>query len=238
MQQSILFIFILLVVFVEAKQASNEILRNKTELLPTFDKSSRARQLELGNVFQYLKIRRHYSSVADVGAGTGWLTVRLAAYVSPKGKVYAVETVSRYIPYIKGIAKLYNLNNVQAILGSLTDPKLPEKTLDAVIILISYHEFEKPITMLNKIHKAMKIGARLGIIERDTDEMQVEAREAYAKTGYILHRFNETVSDYFLPDQHYIARDIVVREVTSVGFTFLFYRQLDDDYYITVFAKA
>jgi hypothetical protein len=71
---------------------------------------------------------------------------------------------------------MYNFNNVEVFFGSTTDPKLPLNTLDAVIIWIAYHEFEKPITMLTKIREAMKIGARVGILERDTDQMRPEPR--------------------------------------------------------------
>jgi ubiquinone/menaquinone biosynthesis C-methylase UbiE len=240
MQQSILLILILVVVFVEAKCNSNETLRKNTSYprpFVVFDKSDRVRQLQLRKVFQDLKIRRHFK-VADVGAGGGWLTVRLATFVGPKGKVYAVDIFSGYVSYIGEVIKTHKLNNVEVILGSATDPKLPENTLNAVMILIAYHEFEKPITMLTKIRKAMKIGARLGIIDRDTDQMRTKAREAYAKTGYISDRVNETLSDHFQTIDHTLALDIVVRETTSVGFTFLFSRELGGDYYIAVFANS
>jgi hypothetical protein len=92
--------------------------------------------------------------------------------------------------------------------------------------------------MLTKIRKAMKIGARLGIIDRDTDQMRTKAREAYAKTGYISDRINETLSHHFQTIDHTLALDIVVRETTSVGFTFLFSRELGGDYYIAVFVNS
>ncbi|CAF2372888.1 unnamed protein product [Rotaria sp. Silwood2] len=223
------------------KSNSNEILRKKicpsTGTLAIFDKSDRAQQLCLWQVFRDLKIRRN-SKVADVGAGSGWLTVRLAAFVGPQGKIYAVEILPRYVSYIEEEIKKHKLNNVEVILGTTTDPKLPENALSAVMILIAYHEFEKPITMLTKIRGAMKIGARLGILERDNNQMRKEAREAYAKTGYILHRVNETLADNFVTNEHYLALDIVVREAKLVGFTFLFARELGGDYYIAVFVNS
>jgi ubiquinone/menaquinone biosynthesis C-methylase UbiE len=214
-----------IIAFVEAKRMSNETLKKKTSnigSLATFDKSYRAQQLSLWQVFRDLKIRRH-CKVADVGAGTGWLTMRLSPFVGPKGKVYAVEIFPGYVSHITEIIKT---------------PKLPSNTLDAVMILIAYHEFEKPITMLTKIRKSMKVGARLGILERDTDQMRAEAREAYAKTGYISGRVNETFSDHFVTNEHYLALDIVVQEATFVGFTFLFSRELGGDHYIAVFINS
>jgi len=237
MQRFILLIFIFIIVFVEAKCSSNQTSKNKTSCTGTlaiFDRSDRARQLHLRQVFNYLKIRRN-SKVADVGAGSGWLTVRLSPFVGPKGKVYAVEILPTYVSYIKELAKKDKLNNVETILGLTTDPKLPQNTLDAVMILIAYHEFEKPFTMLTKIRKAMKIGARLGILERDNDQMREQASEAYAKQGYISKRVNETLPDNFLITDHSLALDIVIREVTLVGFKFLFSRELGGDYYIAVF---
>lgn len=240
MQRSILLIVVFIIAFLEAKGKSNETLRKNTSYtkpLAIIDKSDRARQLYLSQVFKDLKIRRN-SKVADVGAGSGWLTVRLAEFVGPKGKVYAVEILPVYVSYIEEVVKTNKLNNVEVILGLSTDPKLSLNTLDAVMILIAYHEFEKPITMLTKIRKAMKIGARLGILERDSDQMRTKAREAYAKTGYILNRVNETLPNDFLTNEHYLALDIVKREVTSVGFKFLFSRELGGDHYIAVFANS
>ena len=234
MQRSILLIFIFVIAVVAAKRMSNETL---TSISALFDKSDRARQLQLRRVFRDLKIRRN-CKVADIGAGGGWLTVRLAAFVGSKGKVYAVDIVPTYISRIKEEMKTYKLNNVEVILGTALDPKLPENTLDAAMILIAYHEFEKPITMLTKIRKAMKIGARLGILDRDNDEMRKTARESYAKTGYIPYRVNETLVDHFITNEHYLALDIIIREATAVGFKFLSSRELDYDYYIAIFVNS
>ena len=106
-----------------------------------------------------------------------------------------------------------------------------------MIILIAYHEFEKPIIMLTKTRQAMKIGARLGILDRDTDQMRTDARESYANTGYVSHRVNETLINDYLTSNHYLALNIVVREVISVGFKFLFSRELGGDHYIAVFSN-
>ncbi|CAF4072924.1 unnamed protein product [Rotaria sordida] len=241
MLRSILLILIFIFTIVGGKYQANKTLRKTASRYIgspiIFDRLNRAQQLHLEKVFHDLKIHQN-AKVADVGAGGGWLTVRLAKFIGPNGKVYAEDILSRYISYIDKEIKRHELNNVEIILGSTTDPKLPENTLDAVIILNSYHEFEKPITMLTKIRQAMKIGARLGILDRDTDQMRIDAREAYAKTGYILHHINETLIDNYLTNNHYLALDIVVREATLVGLTFLFSRELGGDYYIAVFSNS
>ncbi|CAF3139742.1 unnamed protein product, partial [Rotaria sp. Silwood2] len=118
--------------------------------------------------------------------------------------------------------KIHKLNNVEIILGSTTDPKLPENTLATVIILNAYYKFEKPITMLTKIRQVMKVGARLSILDRDNDQMRNDAREAYTETEYILHCIKEILADNYLTTNHYLELNIVVREATLIGFTFLF----------------
>ena len=240
MQSIIIFIFLLFVDRLNGNNSSNagsikKISRTKSPSI--FDDSGRARDLHLRQTFRDLKIRRH-AKVADVGAGGGWLTVRLASHVGSRGKVYAVDIFPGFVSHIEETIKVHQLNNVVPILGSAIDPKLPENTFDAVMILIAYHEFTKPITMLTKIRRAMKIGGRLGVLERDTDQMRVKAREAYETTGYIADRVNETLSDHFRIKEHVMALDIIIREVTSVGFQFLFSRELAYDYYSAIFVNS
>ncbi|CAF1181661.1 unnamed protein product [Rotaria sordida] len=241
MLRSFLLILIFIFTIIDGKHQSNETLRKTpsryTGFTIIFDRSDRAQQLHLQKVFRDLKIHRN-AKVADIGAGSGWLTVRLAKFIGPKGKVYAEDIVPRYISYIDEEIKRHELDNVEIIHGSTTDPKLPNNTLDAVIILNAYHEFEEPITILTKIRQAMKISARLGILDRDTDQMRIDARKAYAKTGYVLHRINKTLINNYVTNNHYLALNIVVREVTSVGFTFLFSRELGGDFYIAVFSNS
>lgn len=239
---SILLIFVLILNFVDVKNQSNDTLCNTTPLSRTlapmiFDQSPFARELQLHKIFRYLRIRRNIT-VADVGAGGGWLTVTLAKFIGPMGKVYAQDISPHHISIVEDKIKIYDLNNVETIVGSSTDSKLPKNTLDAVIVLNAYHEFEKPITMMIEIQEAMKVGARLGIIDRDIDEMRVEARAAYTQFGYIASRVNETTTDITLPSNHYLALDVVVREAVLVGFKFLFSRELGGNHYVAIFLKT
>lgn len=200
-----------------------------------FDTPGRDAKLQLPRVFRDLKIGPG-AKVADVGAGGGWLTVRLGFQVGRKGVVYAEEILPKYTAYIERRAKLTGLSNVQTILGSTTDPKLPAKTLDAAVILNAYHEFEQPISMLVKVRAALKPGARLGILERDTDELRLEARRAYAQSGQILRRVEEKNDGNPITDDHRLALDIVKREGQKAGFKFLGSRELGDDNYLALFA--
>ena len=201
-----------------------------------FETPGRDELLRIPTVFRALNIKRG-KRVADVGAGGGWLSVRLARAVGPKGVVYAEEILPKYTQSIESRAKREGLSNIQTVLGTTSDPKLPSNTLDAALILNAYHEFDQPLGMLAKIKAAMKPGAKLGILERDNEELRREARDAYAKTGEILHRLSEKDDHNPLTDDHRLALDIVKREGEKAGFRFVGSRELGEDNYLAIFAK-
>lgn len=205
-----------------------------TGSLDIFETPGRDVKLQLPRVFRDLKIGPGIK-VADVGAGGGWLSVRLAAQVGPTGTVYAQEILPRYVAAIQQRAKTARLSNIETVLGTTSDPKLPAKTLDAVVILNAYHEFDQPLAMLAKIRGAMKPGARLGILERDEDYLRREARRAYAQTGKILRRIEEKDDKNPTTDDHRLALDVVKREGEKAGFKFLSSRELGEDNYLAVF---
>lgn len=201
-----------------------------------FDTPGREELLRLPTVFKSLGIKSG-KRIADVGAGGGWLSVRLAKAVGPKGVVYAEEILPKYTQYIDARAKRDGFTNIQTVLGTTSDPKLPANTLDAALILNAYHEFDQPLGMLAKIKAAMKPGARLGILERDNDDLRAEARQAYEQTGEILHRLSEKDDQNPLTDDHRLALDIVKREGEKAGLKFVGSRELGEDNYLAVFAK-
>lgn len=201
-----------------------------------FETQGREQELRLPTVFKDLNIKSG-KRVADIGAGGGWLTVRMARAVGAKGTVYAEEILPKYTQYIEGRARREGFANIKTILGTTTDPKLPANTLDSAIILNAYHEFDQPLGMLAKIKAAMKPGARLGIIERDTDEERLEAQRAYGQSGQISRRVGEVDDLNELTDDHTLALDIVKREGEKVGLRFLGSRELGNDKYLAIFGK-
>jgi SAM-dependent methyltransferase len=201
-----------------------------------FDYPDREQKLRLPRVFEVMKIGRG-DAVADIGAGGGWLTVRLARQVGPSGVVYAEDILPKFTNYIAERAQKENLANVRTILGTTTDPKLPPNTLDAAIILNAYHEFERPLTMLRHIYRALKPGGRLGFIERDTEELRSEARRAYESTGQIKRRVDEKTDDNPYTDDHRLALPIVEREAALAGFSRVQSLELNDDNYLLVVTR-
>lgn len=109
------------------------------------------------------------SVVADLGAGGGWFTVRLARRVGPNGIVYAEDIQPQMIEAIQRRVSREGLQNVSTVLGSADNPTLPENRLDAALMVDSYHEVEDTHTLLTNIKSALKPGGRLGIIGFRTD---------------------------------------------------------------------
>jgi predicted methyltransferase len=109
------------------------------------------------------------STVADLGAGGGWFTVRLARRVGPNGRVYAEDIQPAMIQAIERRVQREELRNVQTVLGTPTDPKIPRGSLDAVLIVDAYHEMEQPVTLLRNIAKSLKPAGTIGIVNYKKD---------------------------------------------------------------------
>lgn len=108
------------------------------------------------------------SAVADLGAGGGWFTMRLAARVGPNGIVYAQDVQPQMIEAItKRIARA-QLRNVKTVLGTQSDPRLPAR-IDAALIVDAYHEMEQPVAVLGGVVRALKPEGRIGILEFKKD---------------------------------------------------------------------
>ena len=109
------------------------------------------------------------SVVADVGAGGGWFTVRLARRVGPNGVVYAQDVQSPMLDSIRRRIDREGFQNVRYIRGERLDPKLPAEALDAVLMVDTYHEFENPVALLRGVGLAIKPTGRVGIVDFRSD---------------------------------------------------------------------
>jgi ubiquinone/menaquinone biosynthesis C-methylase UbiE len=133
--------------------------------LSIFENSKRAKKLQIDRVMDLLGIRSG-SGVADIGAGGGWFSVRAARRVGPRGIVYAEDINPPYVQEIAARARREKLPNVRAILGKPDDPRLPARSVDAVLFLKVYHEIAQPIVLLRHVRAALRPEGRLGIIDR------------------------------------------------------------------------
>lgn len=108
------------------------------------------------------------SVVADVGAGSGWFTVRLARRVGPNGTVYATDVQSEMVSAISRRVQREGLTNVITVVGKEDDPNFPRAAigkLDAILMVGVYHEIEDRVTMLKNLAAALKPGGRIGVID-------------------------------------------------------------------------
>ena len=109
------------------------------------------------------------SVVADVGAGSGWFTIKLARRVGPRGIVYAQDVQLEMLNAITRRVQREGLQNVRPILGRGSDPRLPARSLDAVLMVDAYHEIEDRVTMLANIARALKPQGRVGVVDFKLD---------------------------------------------------------------------
>ena len=174
--------------------------------LSIFDSPGREERLQIQRVMDILGVQPG-KAVADIGAGSGWFTVRAAKRVGGSGQVYAVDINPEAIRYIGARAEKERLQNVKTILSKTDDPLLPAKSVDAVLLLKTYHEVATPVALLQNLRAALRPGAKVGIIDRNGngedhgvghDVVFREAKEA----GYRLLEQYDFVKgdkmDYFL----------------------------------------
>lgn len=149
-----------------AAQESRPTSTPYTGDLSIFDYPDRDKKLHVDRVMDLLGIGPG-KTVADVGAGSGWFTVRAAARVGATGSVYAEDINPDAIDYITDRARKANLANVHPVLGEVDDTKLPAGSVDAVLILKTYHEFAHPVPLMQKLRSSLRPGAKIGIIDRN-----------------------------------------------------------------------
>jgi SAM-dependent methyltransferase len=174
--------------------------------LSIFDSPGREDRLQISRVMDILGISPG-KNVADIGAGSGWFTVRAARRVTEIGTVYAVDINPEAIRHIENRAEKEQLHNVKPLLSKPDDPLLPADAIDAVLLLKTYHEVEKPVVLLRNLRASLRPGAKVGIIDRNGNGenhgvgKDVVLREA-AEAGYVLTAQYDFVKgdgmDYFL----------------------------------------
>lgn len=197
--------------FVQAQAAPNPAPSHPTSTpytgdLSIFEYPERDARLQPQRVLTLLGVHTG-SSVADIGAGGGWLTVRAAQRVGPDGTVYAEDINPDAINAIRDRTEREHLPQVRVVLGLPDDPKLPPNSIDAVVMLKTYHEIAHPQVLLRNLAPALRSGAKLGIIDRNgnganhgLDEAIVVRELGDAGFRYVAH-YDFTKADgedYFL----------------------------------------
>ena len=148
--------------------------------------------------------------VADIGAGSGYFSFLLAPLV-PQGKVLAVDIQQEMLDFVEGQKKLKKIANVETLLGTIEDTRLPESGVDLVIMVDAYHEFSHPREMMESIVKGLVPGGRVVFLEYRGEDPNVPIKPLHKMTVKQVTREMEAVGlefvelRDFLPIQHFIV---------------------------------
>ena len=206
-------------VFVPAQSSSapaQQTAQRKTSTpytgdLSIFESPGRDERLQINRVMDILEITPG-KTVADIGAGSGWFTVRAARRVAETGIVYAVDINPEATRYIDARVTKENLHNVKTILSKSDDPQLPPAKVDAVLLLKTYHEVANPVALLRNLRPSLRPGAKVGIIDRNGNG-----------------------------ENHGVGRDIIIKEAAEAGFAVVsqydFVKGDGMDYFLVFTAK-
>jgi ubiquinone/menaquinone biosynthesis C-methylase UbiE len=157
------------------------------------------------------------STVADIGAGSGAITWRLAALVGPTGKVYANDIQQRMLDLLRQNMAERKVTNVETVLGAVDDSDLPPSSVDLELLIDVYHEFSHPQEMLRHLRESLKPGGRLVLLEYRGEDRTVPIRPEHKMTvamvkaevepeGFHLDKTIET-----LPRQHILIFKVQAR---------------------------
>jgi len=176
-----------------ASASSQQSARRKTSTpytgdLSVFDSAGRDERLQINRVMDILAITPG-KTVADIGAGSGWFTVRAARRVTESGTVFAVDINPEATRYIDQRVQKEGLHNVRTILSKSDDPELPANQIDAVLLLKTYHEVDKPVALLRSLRASLRPGAKVGVIDRNGNG-----------------------------ENHGVSRDVVIHEASEAGY--------------------
>lgn len=141
--------------------------------------------------------------IGEVGAGRGRYTVQIASRIGPTGMIYANDIDEQALQFLKSRCENHGFANVKTILGSVTDPMLPDTAMDMVIMVNVVHHLEKPVELLKNIESSLKPEGFIVIVEGNLDKYSSGSVEWYARgkllkiyddAGYVLFR-----EETFLP---------------------------------------
>lgn len=140
------------------------------------------------------------NTVADVGCHEGYLSIHLAQRVGNEGSVYAVDIKSYRLEALNENAEKRKLKNITTVLGDYDDPKLPERSLDIVFVMDTYHEIEDYMAVLVHIKKSLKPGGRIVVLEKLKEHVRGKSRSVQTKA-------------------HSLSPKYVKKELKEAGFT-------------------
>lgn len=179
------------------------------------DRPEREQEEAPTKLIEYLKFKPGMV-VADIGAGSGYFSFRIAELVKPGGKVLAVDIQPEMLALIRQRAKQRHLTNVEPVRGEIQDPKLPEGAVDLILMVDVYHEFSHPFEMTAAMARSLKVGGRLVFVEYRLEDPQVPIKlvhkmtQKQVKREMAAHPLKWVTTSDILPRQHIIVFEKVV----------------------------
>jgi ubiquinone/menaquinone biosynthesis C-methylase UbiE len=174
---------------------------------PWLERSEREDEEAPDVALNVLKIPKG-ASVADIGAGSGYITVRLAARVGPTGRVYANDVQPQMLNILARRLEMNKIANVTLIEGTIDDPKLPPASVDLALMVDVYHELSQPQSVLRHLRESLRPGGRLVLLEYRKEDPTVPIKPehkmsvAEAKMEVEAEGFTLSKVDEALPRQH------------------------------------
>jgi SAM-dependent methyltransferase len=174
---------------------------------PWLERSEREEEEAPDVALNVLKIPKG-ASVADIGAGSGYITVRLAARVGPNGRVFANDVQPQMLNILGRRLSDARITNVTLIEGTLDDPRLPPGSVDLALMVDVYHELSQPQAMLRRLRESLKPGGRLVLLEYRKEDPAVPIKPEHkmsvadAKMEVEAEGFTLSKVDEALPRQH------------------------------------
>jgi len=179
------------------------------------ERNERVGEEEPDVAIEVLKIAKG-ASVADIGAGSGYMTVRLAKRVGPAGTVYANDVQPQMLEMLRRRLEKEKIANVTLVQGTVDDPRLPPASVDLELMVDVYHEFSQPQAMLRGLRQALKPGGRLVLLEYRKEDPSIPIRlehkmtVAEAKMEVEAEGFTLSKVDESLPRQHILIFTVAV----------------------------
>ena len=149
---------------------------------PWLEREERETEEAPNRLVSALSLKPGYQ-VGDVGAGSGYLTWRMARVVGPTGKIYANDIQPEMISFLRTNLLVRGITNVVPVLGTTTDPRLPENTLDLILLVDVYHECDHPLEMTRRMTDALKPGGRLVFVEYRGEERWIPIKPLHKMTA-------------------------------------------------------
>lgn len=179
---------------------------------PWLERPEREEEERLSTLVEALNLQPG-QVVADIGAGSGVITIMMAREVGPTGKVYAVDIQQEMLDLLDNKLARLEIKHIEPVLGTVKSPKLPDASLDLAIMVDVYHEFEFPYEMMLSLSRAMKTGGRIAFVEYRREDPTVPIKLVHKMSQEQVKKemswpelhlaWTETIDE--LPRQHIVV---------------------------------